>query len=101
MMLQLSAIAWAVIGIFSGSLVLFSLGGLACILIDIVKVSIKASNAWITVAAYLLGYSLLGSLSGVLLASIVSNLVEALLYTRKLRMQKLEACRTKLPVEQN
>jgi|GEM_PF-1664445 len=83
MMLQLSAVLWATFGFYIGSIKLFVIGGILCILLDLIKIAIKISNGWLLILAYTIGYTFLGSYNGILFAAIITNTIEILIHTGK------------------
>lgn len=92
MILQISAILWALVGFFTGSIEVFAAGGIACIILDIIKLSIKSSNIWNVFLTYILGYAFIGSWHGILFGSIINNTVEMVIP----RIKELSAYRTEL-----
>ena len=92
MMLKISAILWALIGFFTGSMEIFLAGGIACIALDILKFSIGIANTWNIFLAYITGYIFIGSWHGILFASIINNTIEIITP----RVKELHSYRTEL-----
>ncbi|KDR96233.1 hypothetical protein SAMN02745945_01963 [Peptoclostridium litorale DSM 5388] len=92
MILKISAILWSLIGFFTGSIEVFFAGGVACIALDIIKLSIGASNMWTVFLTYTAGYIFIGSWAGILFASIINNTVEMITP----RIKELQSYRAEL-----
>lgn len=76
MLLQIAAILWAVVGFFTGSTSVFIAGGMACIALDIIRLSIRQLNPILCASTYILCYMLFGMWDGIIMASIVLNTLD-------------------------
>ncbi|AHM57380.1 hypothetical protein EAL2_c20990 [Peptoclostridium acidaminophilum DSM 3953] len=76
MLLQIAAVLWAIVGFFSGSASVFIAGGLACIVLDIVRLSIRQLNPILFASTYILCYMLFGIRDGIIVGSIILNTMD-------------------------
>jgi len=79
MLLQIAAILWALVGFFTGSVTIFLIGGVACIFLDIIKLSIKQLNIVLFTSTYILCYLFFGEWEGFIFASIILNTMDIII----------------------
>lgn len=79
MLLQIAAILWTLVGFFTGSVTIFLAGGVACIAIDIIKLSIRQLNITLFASTYIICYMLFGEWEGLIFASIILNTIDVII----------------------
>jgi len=79
MLLQIAAILWTLVGFFTGSVNIFLIGGVVCISLDIIKLSIKQLNIALFASTYILCYLIFGEWESFIFASIILNTMDIII----------------------
>jgi len=69
--IQIAAVLWSVLGYFSGSELLFSIGALICMALNIIQIAARQTEPLASVAVYVLSAIVIGPLRGVMVAGIL------------------------------